>query len=643
MLFRVAVSWVVLAASAAAQFPFSTSDLVAVKTIGEVQPSPDGRTVLFTIGPEMMRVSSRGGQPGPVPGVPKGASTVRWSPVLSRIAFIRENAVWTFDLESNHLTRVCDYYRSNAFLSKAGNMLAWSPDGAWLAFAGSLEPPLPAQDPVVITRLQYKGRTALADNRRAHLYIVPSAGGTPRALTTGETDEHSIDWTPDGRELIYLSNPESDPDARLNYDLFAVDVKSAKSRRITRTPGVEMDPRVSPDGRWIAYTATKREITTIDSVAEDAHAWIVPVAGGEGRELNAALDRRTADVEWAPDSKRIVYTAGDHGSALICATLVDGGKTSCDIGHGGQAGSLGVARDGSLYFTLSTPKSSAELFRLEPGSGEPRRLTNLNGAFLSQRLLTTPETISFRSFDGAEVQGWLYPALEARGPSPLILSIHGGPHGSHGYGFNPAFQVYASRGYAVLAINPRGSSGYGQKFSDGCVNNWGGGDYKDLMAGLDHVLATHGNIDRNRLFVTGSSYGGYMTNWVITQTNRFKAAVASASVSNLISFYATSLYQDLVHAEFNGFPWAGENYATLWKWSPMAHVARVSTPTLFLHGENDNDVHITQAEEMYTALRRRGVEAQLVRYPREGHGFNEPRHRMDAVERTLAWFDRFSR
>ena len=643
MRFRLAAGILTFVISGAAQFPFSTTDLLAIKTIGDVQPSPDGRTVLFTSGSELMRVGANGGAPEPVAGVPRGAASIRWSPGLSRIAFFRENALWTFDFETGKLTRVCPYYRSNAFLSKAGNMLVWSPDGAWLAFAGTLDPPPSAQDPIVITRLQYKGRTALADNRRTRLYVVPSLGGTPRALTSGAADEHSIDWTPDGRELIYLSSPEADPDARLNYDLFAVAVKSGTSRRITRTPGVEMDPRVSPDGRWIAYTATKREITTIDSVAEDAHAWIVPTAGGESREMNAALDRRTAGVDWTPDGKRLVYTSGDHGSTLICETAVDTRKTSCDVGRGGQVGALAAAANGALFFTLTTPQAPGELFRLDPGARHPQRLTDLNGAFIAQRRLSTPEVFTFKSFDGTPVQGWLYPAVDARGSSPVILSIHGGPHGAFGFGFNAAFQLYASRGYAVVAINPRGSSGYGQKFSDGCVNNWGGGDYKDLMAGVDHVLATHSNLDRNRLFVTGGSYGGYMTNWVITQTNRFKAAVASASVSNLISFYATSLYQDLVHAEFNGFPWAGDNYATLWRWSPLAHVAKATTPTLFLHGENDNDVHITQAEEMYTALRRRGIDAQLVRYPREGHGLSEPKHRIDAAERTLAWFDRFSK
>jgi dipeptidyl aminopeptidase/acylaminoacyl peptidase len=638
-MFRCCVALLAISTSAFSQRAFTPEDTIAVHSIGELAPSPDGKIVLFSVDGALMRVA--GGEAEPVKGAPKGASSVRWSPDGTRIAFLHENALWTMEMRSGKVARVCDSYRSNGFLSKAGNMLAWSPDGRELAFSGTLEPPPPPQDPVVITRILYKGRTALADNRRTHLYAVAASGGQPHALTEGIYDEHSIDWGGDGQEVVFLSNHEREPDGKLNYDIFAVNVRSGTVRQLTRTPGVEMEPRVSPDGRFVAYTATKRDVTTIDSVAEDAHAWVIPIEGGAGRELNAALDRRTSAVGWSADGKRVVYTIGDHGSNKICATSIDPLKTSCEIGAGAQTGAVAVAGDGSVVFTMSTPEKAPEVFRLDAGSREPRQITRINRDFSAQFALSKPETITFRSFDGTQVEGWLYPALNARGPSPMILSIHGGPHGAFGVGFNPQLQLYAGRGYAVLAINPRGSSGYGQEFSDGCVNNWGGGDYKDLMAGVDHVLATHNNIDRSRLFVTGASYGGFMTNWVITQTNRFRAAVSVASVSDLISFYATSLYQDLVHAEFNGFPWAADNYTTLWKWSPLAHVAQAVTPTMFLHGESDNDVHITQAEEMYTALRERGIEAMLVRYPREGHGFREAKHRVDAAARTLEWFDRF--
>jgi dipeptidyl aminopeptidase/acylaminoacyl peptidase len=269
------------------------------------------------------------------------------------------------------------------------------------------------------------------------------------------------------------------------------------------------------------------------------------------------------------------------------------------------------------------------------------RLTEHNSSLLRGANLSDPLAFYVRSFDNAEIQGWLMKPVgwEAGKKYPLILSVHGGPHGSYGYGFNAAFQAYAARGYAVLFINPRGSSGYGQRFSDGTLREWGGGDYKDLMAGVDEALRRYSWIDADKMGVTGGSYGGFMTNWIITQTPRFRAAVASASVSNLISFYSTSLYQDLIHAEFGGFPW--DDYDLLWRWSPLRYVKNVQTPTLFIHGELDNDVHITQAEEMYTALRQRGVPAVLVRYPREGHGLREPKHRLDALERTLAWFDKY--
>jgi dipeptidyl aminopeptidase/acylaminoacyl peptidase len=222
---------------------------------------------------------------------------------------------------------------------------------------------------------------------------------------------------------------------------------------------------------------------------------------------------------------------------------------------------------------------------------------------------------------------------------PVILYIHGGPHGMHGYSFNATVQALAAKGYGVLLINPRGSSGYGQKFADGCVNDWGGGDYRDLMRGVDVALEQFPFLDKDRMGVMGGSYGGYMTNWIVTQTDRFKAAIASASLSNLISFYSTSLYQDLIHAEFGGFPW--DNYDKLWERSPLKHIKNVKTPTMLVHGEADNDVHITQAEEMYTALKMRGIDTMLVRYPREGHGIREPKHRVDNLQRVLDWFEKY--
>jgi len=641
------------------------ADPFALQDVGEIRISPDASTIVFSVATtdvqansitsKLMKVPAAGGPMSELEGVPAGANTIRWSPDSRKIAFFASRdgrgALWTYDLTSGHLARISDYDRTNRFISKAGNWLAWSPDGARLAFAGSLQPVARGFDPYVTSRLQYKTRTSLSDDRRTHLYIV--AVGTPttasgesavKELTTGDFDDHSLDWGGDGSEIVFVSNREADPDANHNYDIFAVSVANGRVRRITNTPGVEMEPRVSPDGRWIAYTATTRALTTIDSVAEDAHVFVVAMSGGRPEELNHALDRRSSSPEWTPDGLAVLYTASDHGKTVLYRVSVKGGASIALIDRKAQVGPFSMARDGLVALGLTDPSMPREVFRFRPDANL-QQLTSLNAAAVKAWKLVTPETITFKSFDGADIEGWYYPpagdARPATQSTAMLLSIHGGPHGSYGYGFNAAFQLQAGRGYATLALNPRGSSGYGQAFSDGTLRNWGGGDYKDLMAGVDHVLKLKPEIDPQRLGVLGGSYGGFMTNWVITQTTRFKAAVSSASVSNMVSFYATSLYQDLVHAEFEGYPWEGDHFELLWKWSPLAHVAHATTPTLFIHGEQDNDVHITEAEQMYTALRRRGVEAALARYPREGHGFSEPKHNLDRMQRTLDWFDKY--
>ena len=637
------------AALAFGQKPLTVEDAQTAKQIGEVRLSPDGARVVFTLTntdpatwkstTQVLWMPATGGDPKPVAGIPESANTLRWSPDSKRLAYFAADgtgqAIFVTDLGSGKATKVCAYDHSNSFLSKSGNSLSWSPDSKLLAFAGTLEPKPATPDPMVVTRILYKTRTSYSDNRRTHIYVVPATGGTPKAVTSGNYDEHSIDWG--RRELIFLSNRERDPDANFNYDIFAV-TPAGGLRQLTRTPGVEMDPHVSPDGKWIAYTATKRRLTTIDSIAEDTHVWVMSSDGGEGREIGATLDRRALNPTWSDDSKSIFFTAGDHGKTVVYKVAARNGDATAVIDRKGQAGNINVAKDGSIFFTMTDPVTPGELYRAG-ANGDPQQLTSFNNERVKNLLLSKPELISYPSFDGTTVEGFLYPALNASAGAkqPMILTVHGGPHGANGWGFNPAAQVYAGRGYAVLALNPRGSSGYGQKFSDGSVNNWGGGDYKDLMAGVDYVLKTHPEIDANRLGVTGGSYGGFMTNWIVTQTTRFKGAVAVASVSNLVSFYATSLYQDLVHQEFNGYPW--DNYELLWKWSPMAHIKNVTTPLLLIHGELDNDVHITQAEEMYTSLRQRGVEAMLVRYPREGHGFREAKHRADSMTRTIDWMD----
>jgi dipeptidyl aminopeptidase/acylaminoacyl peptidase len=616
------------------------------------------------------------------------ASNARWSPDGSRIAFLSDHnsqrGLWFVSLENREPRFVVKVQNTNFFITYAGESLAWAPDSKRIAYISAIEeivdspeafPPL--GDPRVIDRIQYKSRTSFSDLRRTHIFVTPVEKPDPRQLTTGYTYDHAISFSPNGDEIAFVSNHEPDPDANNNSDIFAVDLHG-EVRQITATKGCEYEPAWSPDGKWIAYTATKRDITTIDSVAEDTHVWVTDAAGRERRELSGAQDRRARDPQWSGDSRLVFYLAGDKGCTTVFSVDPRRAKPEqvlpdalygdrfffLDVDRNGanlprnryqvsnfsvaqkrNAGTLGpesASREGwAVAVSLSSPVQPGEIWFYPGVHGDAHRVTAHNVDFSRSHDLVQPEEIEFKSFDGTRIQGWLIQPADWREDLkyPLILSIHGGPHGMSGWAFNSTFQVYAARGYAVLYLNPRGSNGYGQKFSDGTLNEWGGGDYKDLMLGVDYALRKYSWIDQNRLGVTGGSYGGFMTNWIITQTPRFKAAVSVASVSNLISFYSTSLYQDLVHAEFGGFPW--DNYDLLWQWSPLRYVKQAQTPTLFIHGEQDNDVHITQAEEMYAALKRRGVESVLARYPREGHGLREPNHRVDALERTLGWFDRF--
>jgi dipeptidyl aminopeptidase/acylaminoacyl peptidase len=695
--------------------PLTPSDILRVATVGDPQISPTGEWIVYSLATVdgndtssnlwLVRVGDRplSGPPtsrpteprrnwegfrfGGRPLLPSGwnASNPRWSPDGKSIAFLAthegQRGIWITGTTRAVPRFISEVRETNFFITYAGEPLAWSPDSRMIAFISATEDELSkGDDPRVIDRIQYKSRTSFSDRLRSHVWITDVDAPQPRQLTSGLSYDHALSFSPRGDEIAFLSNHETDPDANNNSDIFAANLQG-QVRQITATAGCEYEPTWSPDGKWIAYTATKRDVTTIDSVAEDTHVWITSASGDTRRELTAAQDRRARSPRWQSDSRAIYFLANDHGQTLVFQVDLNGEKIQPIFGAISEIKPVPAESKGSLdstapavldqriqvaAFSISEQASFGEF-----GSGPNRypvrfstmavvisdpthpgevwigrgnmlmRVTNHNDAFRRGGSLSEPQEFRFKTFDGTETQAWLIKPAGWREDRkyPLIVNIHGGPHGMYGYAFSANFQVYAARGYAVLYLNPRGSSGYGQRFSDGTINEWGGGDYRDLMAGVDEALRRFPWVDQTRLGVSGGSYGGFMTNWIITQSTRFKAAVSMASVSNLVSFYSTSLHQDLVHAEFGGFPW--DNYDLLWQWSPLRYVRQAQTPTLFIHGEQDNDVHITQAEEMYMALRRRGIDTVLVRYPREGHGLREPKHRVDALERTLDWFDKY--
>ena len=636
--------------------PVGAEELFLLREVSDVQLSPTGTKVAFVLTSidkandrEVSNIWIAPVSDGPVKQLTEGEFSdlsPRWSPDGRQIAFSSnrggQSSLWVVDAETLQARMLTHWARSNFFISKPSDMLSWSPDGQKIAFAAAESGTAPqSNDPRVVTRIQYKSRTSFSDDLHTQLFAVSIADGIVRQLTRGKYDVHSISWS-SRDEIAFLSNRGANPDGNFRYDIYVVNPQTAEERKLSSAAGVAFSPMWSPDGNSIAYLATTRKITTIDSMAEDTRVWVLGRDGGPGRMVSGKLDRRASFPQWSSDSQTVYFLAGNLGETDIFRASTKE-ETPHVVVHGPATIRAFSIRGSNLSFTRSDDVTPMEVWIAGADGSNPHPLSSFNSNLASRWKLAVPQTFWFSSFDGTRVQGWLMPPLNFSPDRkyPLILTIHGGPHGMYGYGFDLTNQIEASHGYAILYINPRGSSGYGQAFSDGCVNDWGGGDYKDLMMGLDYVLAHNSWIDPERMGIMGLSYGGYMTNWAVTQTLRFKAAVAMGSLSNLVSFYGTSIYQDLIHAEFVGMPWDADNYQKLWKHSPLAYVKNVTTPIMFIHGEQDNDVPITEAEQMYTALMHRGVEAVLLRYPREGHVLHEPIHRYDQINRILAWFDHY--
>ncbi|UCD44325.1 MAG: S9 family peptidase [Candidatus Bathyarchaeota archaeon] len=638
--------------------PITPETLLTLKSVSDPRISADGSKVAFVVTVDDVTenkqkrdiwvVPTQGGSPEKLTEDGK-SSAPRWSPDGGTLAFKssedEKTAICLMDPDGGGRRALITYETSNAFLHRAGEDLAWSPDGGRIAFLGTDEPKPDYTDIVVNERLMMKHLTGFMDFRRTHVFVVGAECGEPAKLTDGDHDDHSISWSADGGEIVFVSDRGEESDAFVRNDLWAVDAKTGEERRITSTIGAAYKPQCSPDGRWIAYLATTRPDTSNDSVAEDSHLWAVSIEGEGAKDLVGALDRPVSSFAWAPDGGRLYFTAGDRGRGPLFSVPTEGGEISTvmsgDWQIGRRGGDIDVSRDGNVAYLKVDQTHTAEVHVASLDGTEERKLTDFNG-HLREHAISVPEEFWFTTFDGLRVKGYVAKplGLEAGKKYPTILYIHGGPHGMFGYAFDERVQFLASAGYAVVFIDPRGSSGYGQAFSDGCVLNWGGGDYKDLMVGLDYAIERNPFIDVDRLGVTGGSYGGYMTNWVVTQTDRFKAAVSRACVTNLLSFYANSAVGSLMEQEFFGLPY--DNMALLAQWSPITHVKNVTTPLLLLHGEADYTCPIGQSEEMFRALKRMGVDTMLVMYMGEGHGIRKkPSNKLDYYQRHLDWFRKY--
>lgn len=638
-----------------------TSDLRKFRSVGDVRVSPDGTRIVYTISnndtdgrpySQLWVMTLATGRSVQLGQGKDSSSSPEWSWDGSKIAYQGKLGDKSGLIIANADGTGARHYSSiegtNSPLPSMGKKFAWSPDGKQLAFINAVPGPETAEasgDPVVITRYLYKpdadeGLVRFNDNKRLHIFLADVASGQIRQLTTGNHYEHSIDWSPNGEEIVFASNREPNEDQFFNYDILTVRPRDGGLRRITATENIEYRPRWSPDGKTIVYQGCKRGLTDLETTMEDTHIWAIEADGSGRREIGKAIDNRQGEPVWAADGKSIYFNVQERGEVHLYRVAPTGGTVERVLADRGSIGSYSIGK-GLLAYTFTSPTDLAQLYARE-GNGRPRQLTKLNEAALAGKDLGSTEAFTFISNDNKwEVEAFLTRpvGLTANSKHPLIVVIHGGPHGQQGPGFNFRNQVYAGRGWAVLMVNYRGSIGYGQAFADGVFGDQNGNEGQDVLYGVGAAMRRNLWIDRDRIGVEGVSYGGQLSAWLVTQTRMFKSSIPTAAITNLVSYNYTTYYNQYEQMTFGIFPHQGNLMDTLWERSALKHVAKVATPVLMVHGENDNDVPVMEAEQYFIALKDVGVETVFVRYPREGHGIKEVKHVIDWTDRSIKWHE----
>jgi acylaminoacyl-peptidase len=650
------------------------TDLFDLEYATDPQISPDGKAIVYVRNfcdvltdkryANLWWIHADGQDQRPLTTGQFNDSSPRWSPDGKQLIFISNrdgkpqvHRVW---VDSGQVARITN-------VPNPPSNPGWSPDGRWISFVSLVSrdaktiPDMPkapkdakwAEPVTLIDSLIYRfDKNGYLKPGNYHVFVVPVEGGTARQVTRGDFDYGNSDllpgvtapeWSPDGTSILTIANrhPEHDYEP-LESEIYEINLKDGATRQLTDRRGPDTSPKISPDGKWIAYLGFDDELKSFATT----RVYLMDRQGGQRRLLAPSFSHSVSAIAWAGNGLLCQYD--EEGETKIGSLALDGQfkplTRHVGSGSGGRpyaGGSFSAARAGAVAFTYTLPDLPGEVALLGPGRSDVKVLTSLNADVLSNRDLGTTEEIRFESsIDQRKIQGWIIkpPGFDSARKYPLILEIHGGPFANYGPRFAANLQLYAAHEYVVLYINPRGSTSYSEEFANLIHHKYPGDDYYDLMSGVDAVIAK-GFVDANNLFVTGGSGGGVLTCWVIGKTNRFRAAVSAFPVINWYSFVLTADANNYFYKYwFPGFPWDhAQHYLER---SPISLVGNVTTPTLVMTGEEDYRTPISESEQYYQALKLRKVEAVLARVPGEPHGVSQrPSHQIASVVATLNWFE----
>ena len=674
-------------ASPGTKRPFTFEDMMALKRVAEPVPSPDGKWVLFAAQDVDLEANSKKSHLWIIPAEGGAARRLnqtdndeerpRVSPDGKRLIFTSKatdpTQVWMCDFDSINGTLTGQPHQVTN-ISTGGDGAIWSPDGKNIVFVSAVYADCKddacnqqrnaelAKSKVkakVFTHLLYRHWNAFTEFKRSHLFVIAADSDASQAnpapardLTPGDHDvppfhlggQDMYAISPDGQELAYTSNIDEVEAASTNNEIFIVPVAGGPPKKISKSPGSDSTPVYSRDGVNLAWKSMARAGDEADrSVLVLYHR-----SSGDLRELTQSFDRSVSGFVWAPDSSAIFFTAEDHGESPIWVMPLEASQPTEVVRL--HADDLAFGAQNQLYFSRMSISAPNEIARVDVsgirngGKAQPAAVTYMNEALLSQIAMQPLESFAFKGADNAEVQGFFVrpPNFDPARKYPLKFLLHGGPHGAWGNSWSYRWnaELFAANGYVAAMINFRGSAGYGQRFTDGVSGDWGGKPYVDLMKGLDYVEKTFPFIDKNREAALGASYGGYMANWILGHTNRFKCVVSHDGMFNAESAYGTTEELWFNNWEFKGPPW--NNRELYRKWSPHEYARNFKTPTLVVHGQLDYRLDVSQGFDLFTTLQQLKVPSKMLYFPDEGHWVLKPQNSRLWYKTVNEWVDQWT-